>query len=117
MWTLIRNIGSSIGISVVIAQLTTMTTTFHSQLAEQVSPFNDALRAPGVAAILSISTETGRAMLDAILTQQAAIMAYSNDFLLMMFVSLAAFPLLFLLRSSKAPSAPSRRDEHAAVLD
>ena len=119
MWTLIRNIGSSIGISVVIARLTTMTTTFHSQLAEQISPFNDALRAPIVSNILSTATDSGRAMLDGLLTQQAAIMAYSNDYLLMTFVSLAAFPLLFLLRSSKAPSArpAGGREEHAAVMD
>jgi len=119
MWTLIRNIGSSIGISIVIARLTTMVTTFHSQLAEQISPFNDALRAPIVSRILSTATDSGRAMLDGMLPQQAAIMAYSNDFLLMTFVSLAAFPLLFLLRSSKAPAGrPSgAHQEHAAVMD
>ena len=32
-------------------------------------------------------------------------MAYSNDFLVMTFVSLAAFPLLLLLRSSKLVAA------------
>ena len=36
LWTLIRSIGSSVGISIVIAQLTSMTTQFHSQLAEHV---------------------------------------------------------------------------------
>ena len=43
LWTLIRNIGSSVGISVVIARLTSMTTMFHSQLVEHATPFNDAL--------------------------------------------------------------------------
>ena len=49
MWTLIRNIGSSVGISIVIAQLTNMVTTFHSQLVEHVTPFNDALHMPDAA--------------------------------------------------------------------
>ncbi len=44
LWTLIRNIGSSVGISVVIARLTSMTTMFHSQLVEHATPFNDALQ-------------------------------------------------------------------------
>ena len=51
-------------------------------------------------------------------------MAYSNDFLIMTFVSLGAFPLLALIRSPKAaPPPPPRaarrtRDEaHAAVMD
>jgi len=117
MWTLIRNLGSSIGISIVIARLTTMTTSFHSQLAEQITPFNDALRAPTVAQILSTTTDTGRAMLEALITQQAAIMAYSNDFLLMTLVSLAAFPLLLLLRSTKAQAQRAGREEHAAAID
>ena len=120
MWTLIRNLGSSIGISIVIARLTSMITAFHSQLADHISPFNDALHAPAVANILSTKTDSGRAMLDGLLTQQAAIMAYSNDFLLMTFVSLAAFPLLFLLRSSSKAAAsppPGGRQAHAAAMD
>ena len=46
LWTLIRNIGSSVGISVVIAELTSMIGEYHSQLAEHVTPFNDALHMP-----------------------------------------------------------------------
>ena len=46
MLTLVRNVASSVGISVVIANLTSKTTTFHSQLAEHISPFNDALQYP-----------------------------------------------------------------------
>src|ERR1051325_791564 len=44
MLPLVRNVASSAGISVVIANLTNMTTTFRSQLAEHISPFNDALQ-------------------------------------------------------------------------
>ena len=64
-------------------------------------------------------------MLDGMVTQQAAVMSYSNDFLLMTFVSLAAFPLLLLLRSSKLVAAgaasgaraPAKEEEHAVVMD
>src|SRR6185437_14240576 len=44
--TLVRNIGSSIGISMVIAQLTSETTVMHARLAEDVTPFNNALQMP-----------------------------------------------------------------------
>ena len=47
MLTLVRNVASSIGISVVIANLTSKTTVFYSQLAEHVTPFNDALQRSG----------------------------------------------------------------------
>jgi DHA2 family multidrug resistance protein len=114
LWTLIRNIGSSVGISVVIAQLTNMITVFHSQLTDYVSPFSDALRLPNAAPLAGHSLST-LGQLDGLVTQQAAIMAYSNDFLLMTFVSLSAFPLLALIRASKAPSRPSRQAPSAAA--
>jgi DHA2 family multidrug resistance protein len=119
IWTLIRNLGSSIGISLIIAELTSLISVFHSQLAEKISPFNDALRMPNAAGVLTTATEAGRATLDAIVTQQAAVMAYSNDFLIMTFISLCAFPLLFLIRGAKplAGVPAPRRDEHAAVMD
>ena len=114
LWTLIRNIGSSIGISIVIAQLTSKTTAFHSQLAEHVTPFNPALQAPDVSDLLDIGTETGRALIDQMVTREAVIMAYQNDFQLMMWISLAAFPLLLLLRSGRKPaSAPLPSAAHA----
>ena len=43
--TLVRNIGSSIGISMVIAELTS-DHSMHAHLAEYVTPFNNALQAP-----------------------------------------------------------------------
>jgi DHA2 family multidrug resistance protein len=114
LWTLIRNIGSSVGISVFIAQLTNMIATFHSQLVEDVTPFNDAMRLPDAMALAGRSLHD-LAAFDGLVTQQAATMAYSNDFLLMTFVSLSAFPLLALIRSTKA--APAAKPDHAAVLD
>ena len=45
--TLVRNIGSSIGISMVIANLTDKTIEMHARLVEGLTPFNDALRDAG----------------------------------------------------------------------
>jgi len=116
LWTLIRNLGSSIGISLIIAELTNMVSEFHSQLAENITPFNDALKMPEVASALSLATEGGRTALEGIINQQAAILAYSNDFLIMTLVSLSAFPLLFLIRGARPAPAAAKQD-HAAVMD
>ena len=117
LWTLIRNIGSSVGISIVIAKLTSMTTMFHSQLVEHATPFNDALRMPNASLVWGHGLPS-MAMLEGMITQQAAMMAYSNDFLFMTFVALCAFPLLALIRSTKS-AAPVSREEAAAhaVMD
>ena len=55
----------------------------HAYLANYVNPFNRALQAPEVSSILSTTSTTGRAMLEALLTQQASIIAYANVFKLL----------------------------------
>ncbi len=118
LWTLIRNIGSSVGISLIIANLVNGTAVFHSQLVEFINPFSDALKMPEAALRFSLHNATSLAALDGLVTQQASVISYSNDFLIMTFVSLAAFPLLLLLRSSRAAAAtPALEEEHAAAMD
>jgi DHA2 family multidrug resistance protein len=100
MLTLVRNVASSAGISVVIANLTNMTTTFHSQLAEHISPFNDALQNPDVTRWMDLATEQGRALADQMITLQAVIMAYANDFMLLTAICVAAIPFVFAIGST-----------------
>jgi DHA2 family multidrug resistance protein len=73
----------------------------HASLAEHVTPFNEALRHPGAAQIWNLGTAAGRAALNAEITRQATIIAYADDFKLMMMISLAAIPLVLLLRGAK----------------
>ena len=51
LWTLVRNIGASIGISILIARLVSGVAYFHSQIVEHVTPFNDAMSLPNAAAL------------------------------------------------------------------
>jgi DHA2 family multidrug resistance protein len=112
--TLLRNIGSSVGISMVIANLTSKTTVMHARIVEGVTPFNDALQMPDVAANLNINTDAGKAMLDGIVTQQAALIGYLNDFKLLMVLTLAMVPLVMLIGTTKkAPGAPKDEIVHA----
>ena len=121
MWTLIRNIGSSVGISLMIASLVNNTAVFHSHLAEFVTPFSDALKLPNAAGRFSLSSGQGLAMLDGLVAQQAAAIAYANAFLIMAYFSLTAFPLLLLFRGPKAaPSvagAPLSLEESPVIVD
>jgi MFS transporter, DHA2 family, multidrug resistance protein len=113
--TLVRNIGSSIGISMVIANLTSKTTEMHARITESVTPFNDALQMPDVASHLNMATDTGRAMLDAIVTQQAAMIAYINDYKLLMVLTLAMVPLVLIIGTSKRQS--QNQQDESVVLD
>lgn len=100
MLTLVRNVASSAGISVVIANLTNMTTTFHSQIAEHISPFNDALQHPDVSRWLDLATDQGRALADQMITLQAVIMAYANDFMLLTLICVLSIPFVFAIGST-----------------
>lgn len=111
MTTLLRNIGSSIGISMMIAQLTSTTTIMHARLGEGITPFNNTLQMQDVASNLSLGTDTGKAVLDGMITQQAALIAYLNDFKLLMFLTLAMVPLVMLIGTAKkAPGAPATNE-------
>ena len=99
-----------------IANLTNKTSVMHERLTEHVTPFNHALQMPDVASVIDLSTEAGRALLDGIVTQQATIIAYANDFWLMMFLTLAAVPLAFVL-GSPSPRKLKKEQEQVHAMD
>ncbi|KQY40470.1 MULTISPECIES: DHA2 family efflux MFS transporter permease subunit [Rhizobium/Agrobacterium group] len=112
LYNLSRNIGSSVGIAVVSALLIENTQINHASIAAYVTPFNHAFQAPAAAG-LDPMTAVGRASLDSIITLQATIIAYMDDFKLLMIMSLAVMPLVLLLRKPKAPPAI----DHSAVME
>ena len=58
-------------------------------------------------------TDAGRAALDAMITQQAQIIAYIDDFKLLMIVTLAAIPLIMAFK--KPPGGPSAN--HTVIVE
>jgi DHA2 family multidrug resistance protein len=113
MLTLIRNIFSSIGISVMIAELTNTTSVMHARLVENVTPFNGPLQMPNVTSTIDMATDAGKAMLDMSVTQQAAIIAYANDFKLLLILAVVAMPLVLFVGSSRAIRQQAKGAVHA----
>jgi len=101
MFSLLRNVGGSIGISLVVTVLDRMTQTAHASLAAQVTPFNPALQLPVVGHFWNIHSAAGLAALNQEVTRQAGMIAYIDDYKLMMVITLAAIPMLLLLRQAK----------------
>lgn len=112
LFSLVRNIGSSIGISMVQVVLVRSTVNAHAGLVERLTAKNPAWSNPAVSSIFDISRPGGAAALDALVTQQAAMIAYLNDFRLMLYLTLAVIPLLLFLRSSRQPAGAQA---HAAI--
>jgi MFS transporter, DHA2 family, multidrug resistance protein len=106
MFSLMRNIGSSIGISIVVTLLAQNTQINHATLAEQATPFNPMFRLPHVAHAWGLGETAGLAALNHEITRQAATIAYLNDFRLMMYLMLLAIPMLLLLRKPRHKAPP-----------
>jgi len=105
-----RNVGGSIGISVVSSQLVRMTQVAHADIASSIgtnTPTNDTTLVQG----LGLPTETAMAVLNGEVTRQAVFIAYLDDFKLMMIVTFAVLPLLLLMRKGSGGGGP----QHAAM--
>jgi DHA2 family multidrug resistance protein len=96
LFSLIRNLGSSVGISAVTTLFVRNAQEMHSRLGENITPFLNPWH-PTIAA-----TPRDMLMLNQSINSQAAMIAYNNDFKLMMILALAAVPLAFLLRRPQA---------------
>jgi DHA2 family multidrug resistance protein len=109
LFSLMRNIGASVGISVVETLLARGIQINHAEIAEHVSPYNAMLRALPPDSLWSMRSLAGQLMLDGEINRQAAMIAYIGDFKFMMLVTLAVVPLLLLLRNPhRAPSAEAQ---------
>ena len=115
MFSLMRNIGSSIGISVMTTMLTQNTQVVHASLTEKLTPFRMALQSPWLPDIWDWQTQTGVVALNDVVTKQANTIAYLDDFQAMMWVVIAVAPLLLLMQGPK--HAKSSDDDHVDVME
>ncbi len=124
--SLFRNVGSAIGISVMSATLAHNTQVLHQEIGSAITPFNRALQVGGNIGrywILApvpgdpVTAQQGLTMLDRMVNRQAEIIAYLDDFKLMMLTTVPAIPLLLLLRRPAATRPEDPDEHHAVVMD
>jgi DHA2 family multidrug resistance protein len=116
MLTLMRNVASSIGISIVIAQLTEGSRRVYAVLNEHVTPFNHAMQMPNVRGMIDMGSDAGRALADVMIAVQAQIIAFSQDYQMVMVFTLCAIPLAIMIGSTKAVlRRQAAAPEHAVI--
>ncbi|HEX4741825.1 MAG TPA: DHA2 family efflux MFS transporter permease subunit [Caulobacteraceae bacterium] len=111
--TLVRNIGSSVGISVVNALLTRNTQVNHAEIGKSVTAVNRLFEEPAIAWAWNPLTAAGRTALDSVVTRQAQIIAYIDDYKLLMIATLAVVPLLLVFKKS----SPEAGADHAMAME
>src|SRR6201995_102332 len=117
MLTLLRNVASSIGISVVIAQLTEGGRRVYAILSEHINPFNHALQMPDVRSMINLNSDGGRALADAVVGIQSQIIAFALDYQMVMIITLCAIPMAIMIGSSKAALRKQSAAPDHAVLE
>src|SRR5580692_10361893 len=113
IYSLSRNIGSGVGISVVNSLLTRNTQVNHSEIGLHVTSVNRAFEDPAIGEFWNPVTAAGRAALDAVVTRQAQIIAYIDDYKLLMIATLAVVPLLIIFTKPSRDVAP----DHTQVME
>jgi DHA2 family multidrug resistance protein len=101
VYSLVRNLGSAIGISVTGALLQISIQVNHQALAQFVTPFSRDLQSGIVGRLWNPVSPAGALALNNEITRQATIIAYQNDFRLMMLVTLAVTPLTLFIRPAE----------------
>jgi DHA2 family multidrug resistance protein len=97
--SLFRNLGSAIGVSVTQFTLARNTQVSHADLVAMATPFNRALQSGGgITHFLSPVAAQSAALLDEVINRQALIIAYSDDYRMMTFVTLPPLLLLLIMR-------------------
>lgn len=98
-YQLLRNIGSSIGVSIAITLLAQALQTHHAGLASHINPFNLSLNAAVQAGVYDLESARGLMAINAEVSRQAALLAYLQDFRLFWWVSLMVLPFIVFLRT------------------
>ncbi|HEV8407251.1 MAG TPA: DHA2 family efflux MFS transporter permease subunit [Sphingomicrobium sp.] len=98
-----RNIGGSIGISVVSTELVRLTQVSHADIAAHVTQRNIPSLNPALFENLGRYGNVALAYVNGEITRQALFIAYLDDFKMMMIITFAILPLLFFMkRGNKA---------------
>ncbi len=94
-----RNIGGSIGISVVSTQLVRMTQVSHADLARNITEQTIPTADPSMLqTVFPVAGPAALAYINMIINKQALFIAYLDDFKLMMIVTFSVLPLLLLMK-------------------
>ena len=105
LFSLMRNVGSAIGISITSFLLAQNTQIMHAEIAAHVTPFNRMLQTGGAYLFWNLTTHRGLAALNDEVTRQAQIIAYAYDFKFMLMITLPSVLLLLLMRAPRSAKA------------
>lgn len=110
LMNLFRNIGASVGISIVTVLLGQNVQSLHQDIGGHVTAYSLDAIDPSISGALGATGQGVMAMIDAEVNRQAAMIAYLDDFKLMLVLTIVALPLVAILRR-QSPKPPGAKDD------
>ena len=101
LFHLLRNIGSSIHISLSIALVIHTTSINYAELREKVTPFNRNFQIPAIKDVWDIETTQGLVGVSNEIARQATMIGYLNSFAFFAITAAIAMPLVLLVKKRK----------------
>jgi DHA2 family multidrug resistance protein len=102
MFHLLRNFGSSLFISIAVAEIVRTQAANYARMVEHISPYNRVLDLPWAMGAWAVDTAPALAKLSGEIARQSTLIGYKNAWVLYVIVSLASLPLCLLARLPQA---------------
>ena len=98
-YSLLNNMGRSLGIALLASYLARNTQQNHSMLSDHITTFNDAVRHSLIPDVWDITTTAGLSAVHRMVNQQAELIAYINDFRLLAIIIICCMPIVIMMRN------------------
>ena len=98
---LLRNVGSSVHISLSIALVIRSTKVNYAQITESITPYNKAFSIPSVSGMWSIEGPKEILAIGSEVMRQAMMIGYLNSFAFFALTAAVAMPLILIIRKRK----------------
>ena len=112
LYNLMRSLGGSIAISIMSALLAHNAQIVHSSLGADVSVTRAPFLTVGLLERLGLQAQSAMAVIDAEINRQAAMVAYVDDYWVMMWCAVAVLPMVLLLKGARSDRAQIPVDAH-----
>jgi len=105
VYHLVRNLGSSFFISILVAEIVRSTSENYSRMVEMITPFNKILTLPEVLGRWDVETIGGLAQLGNEISRQSAMIGYLNAFGMYTVACAVTLPLILLIGQHRAKAS------------
>lgn len=112
LYNLARSIGGSVAISVMTALIASNTQVSHADLGAHVTAIRAPVLTAGLLERFGIQAESAMSLIDAEINRQAVMIAYIDDYWVMMCAAIAIIPLTVMLKGAKRGADMPMPDGH-----